>query len=271
MALRILSALILIPVVLGIVFFASPLPFALAATALAALAFWEFLKMGRLRYGGGDALPLVLLGILAGFPCFWGPTAEGRGVWAAGFMLCAGALAIARGREPAEALGRVVWPAAGYVYIFTLFSWVSDIRFCLDGQRGAILLVFFLLIQWVGDTMAYATGRLFGKRKLIPFVSPGKTVAGALGGLAGSAAVGLVMTLTAFPGHSPAVFAAAALLLGAAGQVGDLLESLFKRCCGVKDSSGLIPGHGGMLDRIDSLLFTAPLFFFLFRSVLRWA
>jgi phosphatidate cytidylyltransferase len=112
---------------------------------------------------------------------------------------------------------------------------------------------------WTYDTAAYFVGRRFGKRHFIPHVSPGKTIEGVAGGLA--AAVVVCALLVAAVGHSPIGGAVLGLVIGLAAQTGDLVESMLKRAAGAKESGRLIPGHGGMLDRIDSFLFAAPVAF----------
>jgi phosphatidate cytidylyltransferase len=128
-----------------------------------------------------------------------------------------------------------------------------------DRPRGLAWLLIVLLATWLGDTAAYLVGRSWGKRPLLPRVSPKKTVEGALGGLAGSALVGGIGVVVFGLGLPAPLGASVGFALGAVGQVGDLAESLLKRQAGVKDSGALIPGHGGMLDRVDALLFALTL------------
>ena len=127
-----------------------------------------------------------------------------------------------------------------------------------------------MVIVMAGDSAAFYVGTSFGKTKLYPAVSPKKSVEGSLGGLAGSVIGALVSKAVFFPELSVADCFATALLLGVLGQLGDLFESLMKRSCGVKDSGVIIPGHGGILDRMDSILFAAPAAYyyacFLFRG-----
>ena len=124
-----------------------------------------------------------------------------------------------------------------------------------DAPRGLAWVLIVVLATWLGDTFAYLVGRAWGRQPLLPRVSPKKTIEGALGGLVGSGIVGGV-GVSLFGLGLPAVAGVTVgLVLGAAGQVGDLAESLLKRQAGVKDSGALIPGHGGVLDRIDGLLF----------------
>ena len=129
--------------------------------------------------------------------------------------------------------------------------------------HGTAILLFPVVLTWLSDTFAYFAGRLWGKKKLIPKVSPGKTVAGSLGAIIGTplAAVGYALLLQRFPTWRMGIAEAAVfgILVSIAAQVGDLGESLLKRDVGVKDSGRLLPGHGGALDRFDSLFYTLPL------------
>jgi phosphatidate cytidylyltransferase len=141
-----------------------------------------------------------------------------------------------------------------------------------DPWHATTWVVLPLLVTWAGDTAAYGVGSLFGRHRIAPSVSPGKTVEGALAGLLGSAAVGAWVVSWAavvLPElRSPAVTGALlGALVGLGGQVGDLAESVLKREAGVKDSGRLLPGHGGMLDRLDALLFAFPLTWLLLASM----
>ncbi|MEO7713242.1 MAG: phosphatidate cytidylyltransferase [Gemmatimonadaceae bacterium] len=140
--------------------------------------------------------------------------------------------------------------------------------FALHVPPGGALLIFPLVITWASDIGAYFTGRLIGGRKLIPSVSPGKTVAGAVGGLLASMLVSwlyarAVLVPVASLGFTPWGAVLFGALISMAAQIGDLFESLIKREGGVKDSSRIIPGHGGVLDRLDSLLFVLPVAYLL--------
>jgi phosphatidate cytidylyltransferase len=143
------------------------------------------------------------------------------------------------------------------VYIGLPLGALSKIQF-LYGPR--VFTVLFVLVA-VSDSAQYYAGRAFGRRKLAPSVSPAKTLEGALGGLAGAALVGAILGPRWIPNVTAVTGSALGLTLGAFGIVGDLFESLLKRGAGVKDSSSLIPGHGGLLDRIDSWLFVAPIYY----------
>jgi len=124
--------------------------------------------------------------------------------------------------------------------------------------HGTSWIFLLLVIVMCGDTGAYYVGSTLGRRKLYPVVSPNKSVEGALGGLAGSLVGALIASRTFFPELTTIDCIGTALLLGPIGQLGDLFESLLKRSCGVKDSGSIVPGHGGILDRLDSIVFAAP-------------
>jgi phosphatidate cytidylyltransferase len=160
--------------------------------------------------------------------------------------------------------------AFGVVYTVVLPSFLILLRHGADGEAGALRswtgtwLVFFpLVVTWVVDTAAMAGGRAIGGPKLWPAVSPGKTRSGAVAGVAGGVAAAVLLDRLALAPLGVGLGAAVAAGLGATlavmGQVGDLAESNFKREAGVKDSSALIPGHGGVLDRFDSLYFAVPI------------
>ena len=171
--------------------------------------------------------------------------------------------------RPLEAAATTLF---GIAYTGGLLSFGLGIRyhqFVADDRAGAALLFLPVLMTWGTDIGAYAFGRLFGQRKLFPSVSPGKTVAGAVGGLAGSIAVcwgyvGQILTPVAALGLTATRILVLAVAVSVAAQIGDLAESLLKREAGVKNSSGMLPGHGGVLDRIDSLLFVLPVAYVLF-------
>jgi phosphatidate cytidylyltransferase len=164
--------------------------------------------------------------------------------------------------RPLAAVGVTVLAVA---YAGALPAFLLDMRHHGHGLRswaGAWLVFFPLVVTWVCDTAAMFGGRAFGGAKLAPTVSPGKTRSGSLAGVVGSLAVAPVFGAAVFPRVGVDVplwqLLVVAAVLGVIGQIGDLAESLFKREAGVKDSSHLIPGHGGVLDRLDSLYFVIP-------------
>ncbi len=153
----------------------------------------------------------------------------------------------------AEAGLRTAWLVAGPLYVGALLASVPAL-FLVAGGTWVVLA---MALAWGSDTGAYFAGRFFGRRKLAPAISPAKTVEGAIGGLAASvffAVIGSVFFLPELPLAHAVVLA---IVANALGQAGDLAESLIKRSTGVKDSGSILPGHGGLLDRIDALMFTA--------------
>lgn len=168
--------------------------------------------------------------------------------------------------EMATVATRVAYSITGIAYVGLLFSFVPLIKRDF-GPAGGDVIVILLMIAWVGDTGAYFAGRFLGKSKLYPAVSPNKTWAGAVGGLAASvvSAGAVTVFLSALQDPPSLVHSLTwldVLLLAAPGavlgQIGDLFESLLKRSTGIKDSGSLLPGHGGILDRVDAVLFLAP-------------
>jgi phosphatidate cytidylyltransferase len=147
----------------------------------------------------------------------------------------------------------------GIVYICIALSFLVLVRNCSDGIQW---IFFILLILWVGDTGAYIVGSIIGRTKLYPAVSPNKTIEGALAGLIFSLVSGLACKMVFLPDISMFHCILLTACISLLGQLGDLCESVFKREQGLKDSGNILPGHGGMLDRIDSLLFAAPFLYY---------
>ena len=150
--------------------------------------------------------------------------------------------------------------AFGILYVPLLLGYLPLLRSGIYGDKWIFLLMFIVMS---GDSAAFYLGSCFGKHKLYPAVSPNKSVEGALGGLLGSICGALIAKTLFFPEIGLILCTVTALAVGATGQVGDLFESLLKRSCGVKDSGSMIPGHGGILDRLDSILFAAPVIWFM--------
>lgn len=170
------------------------------------------------------------------------------------FVLGLGALAVVGRRGIAELLSALSVSAAGLLLVALPLSYIVR----LEGlrQQGPLLVLFLLVLVWVGDMLAYFVGRGIGRLKMAPVLSPNKTWEGAAANLLGSLAVAGMFTLWIdLPGLQ---LVAVAALANIAGQLGDLLESAYKRSAGAKDSGALLPGHGGVLDRIDSLTLAAP-------------
>jgi phosphatidate cytidylyltransferase len=154
-------------------------------------------------------------------------------------------------------------PAANTLLAILYVGWLLGYAILLhQTARGDALLLFVVGVTWVGETMAYVVGSTLGRHALAPVISPRKTVEGAVAQVIASVVTGAALGVWLLPECGMLVAIAGAALLGVIGQVGDLTESVFKRSVGTKDTGGIIPGHGGVLDRIDSLLFNLPAFYY---------
>lgn len=162
-------------------------------------------------------------------------------------------------RDIKAAGGEVAFLFMGFLYVPLLLGHLMLLRGLTNGIEWVFLM---MVIVMAGDTGAYYVGSNLGRRKLYSIVSPNKSVEGALGGLAGSVIGAFIAKATFFPALTAFDSLATALLLGILGQLGDLFESFLKRSFGVKDSGTIFPGHGGVLDRLDSILFAAPAAFY---------
>ena len=147
----------------------------------------------------------------------------------------------------------------GILYIGFLLSFVSLIRNLPNGKAWAM---FLIITVWAGDIFAFSGGTLFGRHKLYPKISPKKSYEGLIGGILGSIGLAMAFTFLFLPQLDQWVCVLLAIGIGIFGQIGDFSESMLKRSAQVKDSGGLIPGHGGMLDRIDSFLFSSPFLYY---------
>ncbi|MDP8100464.1 phosphatidate cytidylyltransferase [Phocoenobacter atlanticus] len=277
---RILSALIMIPLALLGLFFLSPLPFFLAISVLVVLGMWEWAQFAGIKRSIGRIIvALVTLGILL-------------------FPIMAGTYSIKKAdflndvTTPLLFVGVIWWLVALFLVIGYpktakfwaksisakfIFGFLTLVPFLIampalrfyhyhsNPYQGAFLLLYVLVLVWSADSGAYFFGRALGKHKLAPKVSPGKSIEGAIGGLVTAGGVSFIF-LQVNPSDmlsaklNMVAFITVSILTVAISILGDLTESMFKRQAGVKDSSNLIPGHGGILDRIDSLTAAVPFF-----------
>ena len=157
--------------------------------------------------------------------------------------------------------------SANTLLAITYIGWLLGFAILLHhtSALGDELVLYVVGVTWIGETAAYIAGSTVGRHKLAPIISPKKTVEGALAQLAASIATGAAIGAWLLPSCGWAVWVGAGALLGVIGQFGDLAESAIKRSAGTKDTSALIPGHGGVLDRVDSLLFNLPAFYYFSR------
>ena len=263
---RIITALIVLPVLIAsiLVPWLAPLFVALALSAMA-LGLYEFWLLARRRgikpdvvtgFAGAAALftlfyfdrphevPLLLLLVLPAL------------------TIAALAAAMLRGAPFENMIASVGATVLGVMYVALLGGHLVAVRMGFEQPRAAHLLSFFFLVIMGSDTGAYYTGRAFGRHKLAPAVSPGKTWEGAIGGMAASLLMAAVAHYWFLP-ELPLKWALPlAALMNVLGVLGDLTESALKRGAGAKDAAQILPGHGGLLDRLDSLLFNAPVLYY---------
>lgn len=250
---RALSAAVLLPAALACIWFGAEAFTAMVALAVAVLV-WEWVHLcgRRTRAFPGLAVPLVVLA--AGTLAVMNQLRVGLAVLLAGFVLTWFGVSMMGRRsgvtQPALRL------AAGVLYIGLAGLALIELRYDNEAGRGNVLFVF--IVVWASDIGAYLAGRAYGGPKLAPAISPNKTWSGALGGLAAALVFGGACALAFTPDAALVSIALVVLLVGVASQAGDLLESAIKRHFKVKDTSSLIPGHGGLLDRLDGVLAAAP-------------
>jgi phosphatidate cytidylyltransferase len=253
---RILSAAILLPVFVGIVMAGPVWLYTAMVVGVGALGQWEFTGM----FARGGVRPYRLGGLVAGtlLTASFAVPSAGR---AAFTLVLLGLVAAPLYRAASGPVGwqRLAVTLLGVCYVNWLLGYGLWLRDLEGGTEWILLLV---AVTWAGETAAYAVGSLIGRTRLAPAISPKKTVEGALAQLAASilAAVAVSACLVTVVGPWQAAMVGA--ILGIAGQLGDLAESALKRSVGVKDAGHLIPGHGGVLDRVDGLLFNTPVLFY---------
>lgn len=265
---RVITAIILLAILLPALFYKTPIPFCALALLMIAAGAWEWGRLNAIGFIGSlglAALCVLACGLswYAGFlerplPMLWA-VAGTAWVLTGSWLLRSGVAGWSR-------IPKGLRLAGGLVALWAAWLAISQAR-----VMGIEFLLSVLLLVWVADIFAYFAGRTFGgkfsKGKLAPSISPGKSWEGVWGGMAG---VGVLSLVWLFWGgdtlysqlaqrHGMALMLLAAIFMAAMSVVGDLVESLIKRSAGVKDSSGLLPGHGGVLDRVDALLPTLPL------------
>ena len=283
LAARVLFAVVAIPVVVAIIWAGG---FALAAllAVAGALAAAEYFQLAR----AGSYEPMEVVGVPLAFVLPIGVFGYQIGhftppVLTLGAVIIAAVFALAIfARGPGgHPMGAAAVTVFGILYGAGFLSFAFGLRYhnyAVGRAAGSALLFYPLVLTWISDTAGFFVGRSMGRHKLIPSVSPGKTVEGAIGGLATSMLIAWLYTrFVLHPATSldfrwrPGGVLLFGALISIAAQIGDLAESLLKREAGMKDSSALIPGTGGVLDRIDSLLFVMPVAYVVLGWLLTWA
>ncbi len=261
---RLITALVLIPLVIGGTLYLSTPTFSLLFGLVVLYAGWEWSRLSLLPGWSASVLFLLLLAA-----ALWGISwlLEQDAAW--GFRLSAVTTAwwllvivwLSR-YQPDHSYrpGPLAMAVAGFIVLVPFWSALVVIH--AFGKDGPLLVLFLMILTWVADSGAYFAGRRWGRVKLAPRISPGKTREGVYGALVGAAICGALLAWFRPETGQPLLLVLFCVGVAFVSVFGDLFESLFKRLAGVKDSGRLLPGHGGMLDRIDSLTAAAPVFLF---------
>jgi phosphatidate cytidylyltransferase len=274
LAQRFLVAVVAVPILLVVLYYHRPEPTFAIMFAASLLAMREFFGM---TLPAEDRKVALAIGAVAAAGFFWldpltlffeyggsrisdrimFPSLEGNGLVAAFAVIGPGLYYLFRFRDIPSVAGRFAATVAGIIYCGFLAMYLAKLKL-IDPARGGDTVLLVLIVAWLADTGGYFAGRFLGKAKLYEAVSPKKTWAGAYGGIAGSIVGVIALKLIHASWLEWFDVALIAIPGGILGQMGDLAESLIKRSVGVKDSGALLPGHGGILDRIDAVLFIAP-------------
>lgn len=260
---RWLTSLVALPLLVLLIFKGGALSFSIFAGIIMLLAVREYTQIVSAGTNAANLNGFSFVNILFGIALVW--AAHARHFELFPLMLSfnlmgIGFLALKRFKSDADITRKAAFQAMGSLYIPLAMAYAILIR---QAPAGELWVFFIACVIFAGDTGAYYAGTYFGRHKLCPSVSPGKTVEGAIGGLAANVGIGVTYKLLFLPALSVVSSLFFCLAIGVAGQAGDLFESVLKRSAGVKDSGNILPGHGGILDRIDAILFALPVAYFI--------
>lgn len=251
---RILTGVVILPLLILFIAYANSVAFTLLVCGVTLLALFEYYGMSLPAERVRERISAVALGTLL-VPILATPRPDLLTAAIVLLFLFFGIFFLMRFRDLNTAVQQLALLLFGFLYVPLLLGHLLLLRSLPFGREWIFLV---LLIVMAGDTAAYFTGVSMGRRKLYPAISPNKSIEGALGGLAGSIAGAFLSKVLFFPSLATLDCLVLGFFLGVLGQLGDLFESMLKRSFGVKDSGKIIPGHGGILDRLDSLLFAFP-------------
>jgi len=255
---REITAAIAAPIAIWIIGWGHEYVFDATVALIAVLALHEFLSLGKAK---GYDVPIflciaIMLVIMASF--ILADLSVELGVFVA-LLVIPASYVFSRQKPLEDSLPSSAIAVLATTYVGMLGG--SLIRLRNDFPEGSKLVFFLLLVVWLGDSGAYYVGKTLGRHKMSPRISPKKTVEGGIGGIVASIITALVIHFTFFKTFPLVHAVIAGVILSIAGMIGDLAESMWKRSAAVKDSGTLIPGHGGFLDRFDSIFFTAPILY----------
>lgn len=268
---RVLMAAWGIPLILGLSYLGSYY-FLFLVLIINSIALWEFYSIYRQKNRFAFRIPAIILSVFILLSSFWFEFSVTMFVYLGTILMI---LILHLKATPSEASSNTFLTISGISYISLFLATLVEIRqnfgmwqqLQSDIFAGGKFLILLWISIWVCDTFAYFGGRLLGKHKLSPKTSPNKTVEGAIFGLIGGIIIFVLFGPLFLPNLSRAFFWTSGIIVGIFGQIGDLVESRFKRDAGVKDTSTILPGHGGFLDRFDSIIFVSPLFYILFYAI----
>lgn len=256
---RLITGLLLTPFFFYIVCFAPQQVFLATLVGVALLCYYEFLGIASATFPQHENLTKTFTGYVAGVIVLLLPLGQ-VGIFVLLFALLSFALSLRHSKLEAV-LPLTACSVLGVIYVFGSWRCAVELR-----AISPWWLLFASAVNWFGDSAAYYVGKNFGRHKLSPSISPGKTWEGTTGSLVFSGIAGVAFLHFMFPSVPAWQAVLLCVVANAAGQVGDLCESAIKRGAGVKDSSNLLPGHGGWLDRVDSSLFSIPLVYWVIKS-----
>lgn len=263
---RWITAVVALPLLIFWILKGGAAAFCVLALLVCLLSLFEYLQLADKSTAPMLRDPFALLTYTAGALLIGAAflnASEGMPAIVGLHLLAAGSISLFGFKGDPAVWQRVARHQFGLIYVALFLSFLVLLRGRPMGEKW---LLAYLLIIFAGDTAAFYVGTLWGRRKLAPDISPGKTVAGAFGGLGANAVVAVLLNCFWLHADGPLVLVFA-LAVGAIGQAGDLFESLIKRDAHIKDSGRILPGHGGMLDRIDAVLFAAPAAYYLLRGL----
>jgi phosphatidate cytidylyltransferase len=262
---RWLTAIVAVPLLFAVIFFGSDALFSILIMGVILLGVYEYHHMA---FGGGHPWQKaqgLLIGFLIPLAVYWGDMQLLLAVLSFSVLLVffTYLLRIKEDHFDILPVGKMI---LGFMYVPLMMSYFILIR-RLD--QGVLWIFFLLVLAFSGDVTAYYVGKNFGKKKLLPLVSPNKTVEGTIGLFIGSTAGCVLFQQIFFPALPLAHAATMGFIGSVLGQLGDLCESAMKRASGVKDSGAILPGHGGILDRLDCLIFIAPFVYYYYIFVIK--
>jgi len=266
---RLKTAAVGLPLLILLIFIGGQVLFGIFVSLLSLITLWEYFKIIYSDSDKGGKGYIIYFGYLISLGIVWAAYMKAFEaiVWILlANLILSGMASLWLFRTDRSAPVILAKQVLGIVYIPLFLSFLVLIR---NGTDGVFWVFSLIVIVFVGDSGAYFTGSYFGKHKLSPIISPGKTIEGSIAGLVTSVLAGLVVKLLFFRDLPWGIDILIFLVIGIFAQIGDLFESEIKRYANIKDSGDVLPGHGGFLDRVDALMFTAPVAYFCIQYIFK--